>query len=145
VAQKNAVDLHMMEPIYKELLAHLTNFQKYFGGMKPSQMLKYHDAYTQLRNQLHETLRANKVVQAILRGNTAAVTIQPQLAPQQHMVAGGLDSIDVSRKLTREVKSMLKANPLSKNLDVHSLNSLRNTIQPLLDKKLNKLTVNRSE
>jgi hypothetical protein len=137
VQAEDAIDLEMMHTICRRLKLQLSNFQEYFNVLEPSESLNYYDHYSTLRGRLEDTIRGNKIVQSILERNVAA----PQLPTDQHTTAGSVESIEVSRGLVKEVKT----NPLSDDLDVHSLNSLQKTVQPLLEKKVNKLTSNREK
>jgi hypothetical protein len=56
-----------------------------------------------------------------------------------------VDSLDVARSLVKDIRRILKKNSLKKDVDVHTLNSMQRTVQPLLFAKLERLTPSREK
>jgi hypothetical protein len=96
----------------------------------------YDDAYQPLVEGLEEDIHNYRVITSILRGSNPQTAQQPIV---QHLTVGSVDSMEVSRPLVKDIRKILKLNALN----VHTLNSMQKTIQPLLLAKLNRLTPNR--
>jgi hypothetical protein len=91
VLPADAANLSLMQTIYRGLHMNYTWFQEYFTGMEPTQLMPYHDRFTDLSQRLLNVMRENKVIQSLLLNNPGMQAMAAAEAPKPHFVAGGLD------------------------------------------------------